>query len=180
MPLSRFPGSNPDMPGRAMVRVAVPVIMSSPPGTCLNLSASGIGGSIPFSSWFPQAANLLNNFAYFRVRHLACEPVIAGGAASPFSFVFNVSNTYNADVSTITVLNDDYAAMATAMHLPVLTPPASYWNNGSRTWYNTQGASAGMPDVSAGAVNFLAAGGDPDETIGYLVVSMEMEYHTLL
>lgn len=179
MPISRFPGSDPSMPGRALVRVAVPAIVTTPGNLVLNISATPVGGSVSFATWFPQADRILSNFAYFRVRHLSVTPIVAGGAGSLYSIAFNVSNNYGVDNGTIEVLDDDYAAMATALHLPVLAPPRAYWDNGARKWYNTIGISAGMPDVSAGSINVQCSGASLDSNVGWLMVQMEMEYHTL-
>lgn len=179
MPISRFPGSNPSIPGEALVRVAVPAIVTTPGNFVLNISASPIGSSVAFASWFPQADRILSNFAFFRVRHLSITPIVSGGAASPYSIAFNVSNNYGVDSGVIDILDDDYAAMATALHLPVLAPPRQYWDNGSRKWYNTIGISAGLPDVSAGSINVQCSGAAVDTTVGWLMIQMEMEYHTL-
>nr|WRQ65510.1 hypothetical protein [Tolivirales sp.] len=179
MPMSRFPGSGPMTPGRAMVRVAHPVYNDVTAHT-LALSATPVGGITAFDTWFVQALALLANFKFWRVRSLSVEPMITGGAASKHSIVFNVSNTQDTDASISDLLNDDYAVMSTSLHMPKISPPRGYWDNGSRKWYNISGISAGVPDVSAGSINYYGNGGETAGTVvGYIVVSLEMEFHTL-
>lgn len=179
MPLSRFPGSDPATPGRALVRVAVPVFNGTSV-TALALSATPVASIVAFGDWFVQASALLASFRFWRVRSLTIEPMMTGGAGSLHSIAFNVSNTQDTDTGLSDLLNDDYSAMATAVHLPKLTPPRTYWDNGSRKWYNVVGGSASLPDVAAGSICYLGSGGATDITVvGYLVVSLEMEFHTL-
>lgn len=162
-----------------MVRVAHPVY-SDVLVTNLALSATPVGGITAFDAWFVQALALLASFKFWRVRSLSIEPMITGGAASKHSIAFNVSNTQSIDVSQADLLNDDYAVISTSLHMPKISPPRGYWDNGSRKWYNVAGTSAGVPDVSAGSINYYGSGGEATGTIvGYLVVSLEMEFHTL-
>lgn len=177
--MQRFPGSDPMTPGRAMVRVAH-AVYSDVLVTNLALSPSPVGGITAFDTWFVQALSLLASFKFWRVRSLSIEPMITGGAASKHSIAFNVSNTQSTDVAQADLLNDDYAVISTSLHMPKISPPRGYWDNGSRKWYNVSGTSAGVPDVSAGSINFYGSGGEAAGTIvGYLVVSLEMEFHTL-
>lgn len=135
-----------------------------------------------FAAWSTQAYAMLVPFAYFRVEHASVRVCIAGGTASSHSVAFNISNSFGSDTGAVAILNDDYSALATAAHMPILAPSRSYWAQRSRPWYVTAAASEATPliDCVAGAMSFEGSGGASGSVIvGWAVVEMELAFHTL-
>jgi len=177
--LSTLPMRNlvygPTNPGRVMIRGVFEVLSSTGSAT---LSYTG------FNSWSGSARSLLTPFMYFRVNQLKVRARIAGGTSSAHSIIFNVSNAAYSDVSAVAILNDDYSAVATAAVQPVLSPPVSYWKQGARTWYNSVDETADVPtpiDRIAGCISYEGTGGiAPSTVVGWLIVDMELQFHTLV
>ena len=137
-----------------------------------------------FGNWAGNVRSLLTPFLFFRVTDVRVHARIAGGTASAYSIVYNVSNAFHADSTSVAILNDDYSAVATAAVQPTIRPPKSYWNQGARTWYSATDLVAGnttYTDLVAGTVSFEGSGGIlPTDVVGWLTVDMELEFHTLL
>lgn len=174
MPVA-WPGSSAVTPGRAHVRMVTEVFNSV---DSRPFSKSG------FETWSSQLAGLLSPYKYFRICDVAVEVIVSGGAASPYSVAFNVSNGYTGDTDMNGVLNDDYSAVATAMIRPKLHPPKAYWAGRPVNW-NTYSKS-GDPNYDgvfahAGAISLAGTGGTAaTDKIGYLIADIVVEFHTLL
>lgn len=136
-----------------------------------------------FNTWFSQARSVLAPFTYYRVNEASVSVKISGGTASAHSVVYNISNSYMGDTTAVSVLNDDFSAIASSALCPVLHPPKSYWKNADRTWYVCLDPILGIPtqtDRIAGTVSFSGSGGANGLTvIGWAVVELELEFHTL-
>lgn len=170
----RFSPSN---PGRVLVRGALEVF---------NGDTARFLSYLDFNTWFPQARNLLTAFEYFRVSEANITVRVAGGTSSAHSVVFNVSNSpsSSADTGAVAVLNDDYAAIASAALSPSLHPPRAYWTQGARQWYRAVDPTAAVPvaeDRIPGSVSYSASGGASGTiVVAWLVVELELEFHTLV
>lgn len=165
---------SPTNPGRVLLRGVVELFNGS---TILVLSYTN------FNAWFSQARSVLLPFAYFRVNDAKVSVKITGGTASACSAVYNISNAPDSDGSAVAILNDDYAAMASAGVSPTIHPPTIYWKEGSRVWYRAVDQVAGAPtneDLVAGTVCINGSGGATGVTvIGWAVVEVELQFHTL-
>jgi len=164
----------PQNPGKVLVRAAVELYLGE---------GQYYFSFDNFNTWCAQARAVLTPFAFFRVNDARVSVKIAGGTASAHSVIFNVSNTHAADSSAVAILNDDYCAIASAALCPTLAPPKVYWTQGARKWYNAIVSSTTGPtlvDTTAGCVSVAASGAAAGTIIGWLVVEMEIEFHTLL
>jgi hypothetical protein len=165
-----WPGSSAVNPGRAYARMVTEVFSSD---DSRPLSRTG------FETWSSQIAGILSPYRYFRIVEATAEVVIAGGAASQYSCAFNISNSSSSDSGVVPVLNDDYAAVATAILRPKLKTPKSYWANRPVEWY-TYSSSTDINLSNAGAISLSGSGGASASTvIGYLVAELVLEFHTL-
>jgi len=174
MPVA-WPGSSAVAPGRATARMVTEVFST------VDRRAFSKNG---FNVWSSQLAGLIAPYKYFRVCDCSAEVMIAGGAASTYSVAFNISNSYSTDTDLSDVLNDDYAGVATALIRPKLRPPKSYWATRPVNWYQiSQEGDIGysLALAQAGSVSLAGSGGATTTTvIGYLVVELTVEFHTLL
>lgn len=165
---------SPSNPGRALVR-----------GSIELRNGSGVFGFgyTSFGDWCGQARSLLGPFSYFRVERATVKVCVAGGTASAHSVAFNISNSYRGDSNTVAVLNDDYAALATAASMPTIVAPASYWAGRSRMWFAAVDPVAGVPaenDLVAGVVSCYGSGGaDGTVVVGWAIIEMDLTFHTL-
>lgn len=171
-----WPGSSAIAPGRAYVRMVTEVF---PTLDFRSFSKAG------FATWSSQITGILTPYKYFRIAMADAEVVVNGGAASPFSVAFNITNAYTTDTSVSGLLNDDYAAVSTAMIRPKLSPPSSYWSGRPMDWYAfALTTDPGLPPsntITAGSVTLAGTGSAvPTEVIGYLIVDFVLEFHTLL
>lgn len=168
---------NPSNPGRAVVRGTVEIFNGS---KVLFFQYND------FNSWCGPARGVLTPFAFFRVVAAEVTIRIAGGAGSAYTAVFNISNNYGGDGDAVAILNDEYSAMANGTLMPTIKTPLDYWKIGGRTWYNAVDPVAGVPsfpDTVAGEVSIFGAGGPtttPATPIGWAVVDMMLEFHTLV
>lgn len=173
MPVA-WPGSSAVAPGRAHVRMVTEVFPTTDQRT---FSKQG------FTTWASQVHNILNSYKFFRVARATAEVLVSGGAASAYSVAFNISNAETSDVGVASLLNDDYAGVSTALLRPTLAPPKAYWDLRSRAWYSyMDGGDSGYIESNcvAGSVSLAGSGATPSTTvIGYLVVDLEIEFHTL-
>jgi len=175
-PMSRL-GFGPTNPGRVTVRGVVEVFNGN---ASIALAYQG------FTAWCAQARSVLTPFEYFRIVDMDLSMKIAGGTASANSIVYNLTNSCAnaADGGGVAILNDDFAAIASAATDIHLRPPQSYWTQGSRKWYRAIDAAGGFPaaeDIIAGSSSYFGSGGLTGATvIGWLVAEMTMEFHTLL
>lgn len=173
---SMYTGSGPINPGRAHLRSVIEV---------KNGSAINFMSYQSFNLWWGQARQVLGPYSYFRIVDFSAEAMVDGGAASPYSIAFNVSNNPFGDNNFGGVMNDDYSGLCTALSRPVVHPPRSYWRDLSQNWrLAIDPISTNNPtDVERinGSSSVWGSGGEADETIiGWLVYTMEIEYHTLL
>ncbi len=168
-----WPGSSATTPGRAYARMVTEVFNSLDSRT---FSKAG------FTTWSSQIAGILAPYKYFRVCDATAEVVVNGGAASPFAVAFNLSNGYTTDTDVGDILNDDYAAVSTAMIRPKLQPPKSYWATRPVEWY-TYAASGdtgyALASSNAGSITLNGTGGTTGQLVGYLIVDLVLEFHTL-
>lgn len=164
----------PDRPGRASLRTTFEAI-----GTARGLLLSNVmsGG---YSDWFPQMVAILTPFCLFRITRLRFVTQVTGGAASLYTVAGNVTNDYtSADTNALSILNDDFAGVANAVHPLVLEPPSGYFQQGSLKWYPTQGPGTAA-DTSQGTLSMIGFGGDiPATVLGWHTVDVEVEFHTL-
>ncbi len=172
MPMA-WPGSSAVSPGRAHVRMVTEVFNSLDART---FSKSG------FETWSSQVHGILEPYKYFRVCDVAAEVIVNGGAASPFAVAFNLSNSYTTDADVGDILNDDYSAVTTAMIRPKLQPPKTYWAGRPYDWYTY--AKSGdngysLATSNAGGITLNGTGGTAGALIGYLIVDLVLEFHTL-
>lgn len=164
---------HPTNPGRVTIRSAFEVLSDA--GSA-SIAYQG------FSFWAGNVRSLLTPFQYFRVADLSVQARVAGGTASLFSIIYNVSNAVNTDTSAVTILNDDYSAVATAAIQPTLRPPKSYWSQAGRKWYNAvdPSSSVSLTDLIAGTISYRGTGGIlSTDTVGWIIVEMDLEFHTL-
>jgi len=137
-----------------------------------------------FNNWFGQARQVLTPYKFFRIVDVKVEAMVDGGAASSYSIAFNASNAYQGDTNFGAVMNDDYAGLCTALTRPVLHPPRSYWRDTQMNWYLATDPDAGNPtsaETVAGCSSIWGSGGEtPTTIVGWLVYTMEIEYHTLV
>jgi len=137
-----------------------------------------------FSTWSSQLNGILSPYKFFRVTRCDVEVMPSGGAASTYSIAFNVSNSSDADSGAASVLNDDYAAIATAMVRPKLVAPKAYWDGRPYDWYfysNPGDPGFQVQTATAGVISLSGTGGASASTvIGYLIVDLEVEFHTLI
>lgn len=172
---------NPTNPGRAVMRGAIEVF-NGPSAYRLSYKS--------FNDWCGPARSLLVPFQFFRVTDVVVKPMIAGGTSSAHTMAFNVSNNNFVDITAVSVLDDDYAAVVNAAIAPVLRPPQIYWKGGSRNWYSAQDPTIGTPPIPdspppqeliAGSVSVFGAGGAlPSTIIGWMVIEFVLEFHTLV
>ncbi len=112
------------------------------------------------------------------------EVIVNGGAASPYSVAFNVSNASISDTGVSGVLNDDYAAVSTALLRPKLHVPKQYWDQRPMPWYTYVSSSDPAYTESTAVAGVISLSGSGSTTasdvIGYLVVDLVVEFHTLL
>jgi hypothetical protein len=169
-----YTGCGPATPGRAKLKSVIEIFNDS------KVLYASYG---QFDIWFGQARNVLSPFKYWRITDLQVEALVNGGAASPYSVAFNVSNSTDGDSSFGAVMNDDYSGLCTAMSRPVLHPPRHYWRESQMPWYQAKDQTGGVPpngEVIAGAISAWGTGGALSTTvIGWLVIDIEIEYHTL-
>lgn len=175
MPVA-WPGGSAVNPGRTTARM-VTEVFSTVDARFLNKTG--------FATWSSQLSGILGPYKFYRINMVTAEVIVTGGAASTYSVAFNVSNGYTGDGSTANVLNDDYAGVATSTIRPLLNPPRAYWAQRSRPWYEFAAvgdAGVGTPgETTAGVITLSGSGGATAETvIGYLVVELELEFHTLV
>ncbi len=169
-----WPGSSATNPGRAYARMVTEVFSTD---DVRALSRDG------FITWSSQLHGILTPYKFWRVADCTAEVLPIGGAASVYSVAFNVSNAPTGDTGIISILNDDYAGVATAILRPKLHPPKKFWAERPIDWYNY--AAAGEPAYSppssiAGAISLSGNGGAvPGTVIAYLVVELVVEFHTL-
>lgn len=168
-----WPGSSASTPGRAHVRMVTEVFSSD---DHRPLSHAG------FATWSSQITGLLSPYKYFRVAEADVEIIVSGGAASQYAVAFNVSNAPDYDTGASAVLNDDYAAISTAVIRPKLHVPAKYWDGRPRDWYyNVTSTSATDSEKVAGVISLSGSGGAGATTvIGYMVLDLTLEFHTLI
>lgn len=173
MPVA-WPGSSAMMPGKASVRMVTEVFSTN---DTRFLSKDG------FATWSSQVSGILSPYRFWRIARCDAEVIISGGAASTYSVAFNVSNVPNGDVGITAVLNDDYAAVSTAMLRPKLSPSKAFWDERPYDWYTFLGSgdpSYTEPTTIAGVVSLSGSGGALSTTvIGYLVLDLVLEFHTL-
>ena len=165
---------SPSNPGRVSIRSAFEVF---------NTNGSAAISFNGFSTWSSSLRSILTPFEYFRVNNLSCQARIAGGTASSFSIIYNVTNAPTVDSSSVAILNDDYAAVATASIQPTLQPPKPYWTQGARKWYNALDPATGLSttDLIAGTISYRGSGGSTAaDTVGWLIVDVDIEFHTLV
>ena len=165
----------PTNPGRVMIRGVFEV---------LSVGGSASFSYTSFATWSSSARALLTPFMYFRVNQVKVRARIAGGTSSTHSILFNISNVAYVDTSAVAILNDDYSAVATAAVQPILSPPTSYWKQGARTWYNSVDEVDDVPsaiDRIAGTISYEGTGGAlPGTVVGWMIVDMELQFHTLI
>lgn len=165
---------HPTNPGRVSIRSAFEVF---------NTFGSSLLSYQGFNIWAGNVRSLLTPFQYFRVADVSVQARIAGGTSSPFSIIYNLSNSANVDASSVAILNDDYSAVATASVQPSLRPPRVYWNQGARKWYNAVDSTVDVSviDLVAGTISFRGTGGTlTTDVVGWLIVEMDIEFHTLV
>nr|WRQ65525.1 hypothetical protein [Tolivirales sp.] len=169
-----WPGSSAMVPGVASVRMVTEVFSSN---DARFLSKDG------FATWSSQVTGILSPYRFWRVARCDAEVVISGGAASTYSVAFNVSNAPSGDNGVTAILNDDYAAVSTALLRPKLQPPKMFWDGRPYDWYTFAGAgdtAYSEPNSIAGVVSLSGSGGATSGTvIGYLVLDLVLEFHTL-
>lgn len=172
-PLS-YTGSGPATPGRARLKSVIEVFNSS------KVLYASYG---QFDVWFGQARAVLGPFKYWRIMDMKVEALVDGGAASANSIAFNISNSSDGDTSFGAVMNDDYSGLCTALSRPVLNPPRQYWRESQMPWYQAKNQSGDMPpngEVIAGVISLWGSGGANSTTVvGWVVIDLEIEYHTL-
>lgn len=172
MPTS-WPGSSSTTPGRAHARMVTEVFSSD---DSRAFSKAG------FSTWSSQLDGLLSPYKFFRVCQADVEVVVIGGAASPYSVAFNVSNAPDHDTGIAAVLNDDYSAVSTAMLRPKIRTPMAFWNGRPHEWYYYVNSGAATAfEMVAGGISLTGSGGATSGTVvGYLVIDLVVEFHTLV
>jgi hypothetical protein len=174
MPVA-WPGSSAANPGRAHIRMVTEVFSSN------DLRPFNKFG---FETWSSQVAGILTPYRFFRVAEATAEVLVSGGAASPYSVAFNISNNATGDTGIGSVLNDDYSGVSTALIRPKLTPPKSYWDHRPIDWYSYMDSTESgyaAPTCVAGMISLSGSGGATESTvIGYLVVDLVIEFHTLI
>jgi hypothetical protein len=160
-------------PGRVRVKTCVDVVNAV---SYFTLSYSN------FSAWCGQARNILTPFQYFRVVEFTSTVIVSGGAVSPYSVAFNLSNSNSHDTSTAGILDDDYSAYANALVQPLLQVPRSYLLDGARTWYNATDADPpSVIDRVQATMGYSGSGGDEvTDIIAIAVVEMVIEFHTMV
>lgn len=163
-------------PGRARLRGAVELV-NGVRSVFLSYEA--------LQTWFPKASSLLTPFVFFRIAEMEVSVRVAGGAGSAYSVVYNVSNTYQSDTTAVTILDDDFSALSTGAMTSSLRPPASFWRDGARRWYNVAVQSGGEPsniDLTPASIGTYASGAattTPATVVGWLIVDVVLEFHTL-
>jgi len=161
----------PTNPGQVSLKGVIAVDSTT---SGLYLSYSG------FAIWSPQALAILTPFEFWRVKGFSVQALIAGGNISPYNVAFNLTNSpATPDSSVVSILDDDYAAIANASVQPILRPPNAYWDQGSRVWYR---AIAGTTSEHiAGSIAINGTGGATAATVvGWMMIEMLLEFHTLV
>lgn len=169
-----WPGSSAMMPGMASVRMVTEVFSTN---DTRFLSKDG------FATWSSQVTGILAPYRFWRIARCDVEVVVSGGAASAYSVAFNISNAPSGDGGVAAILNDDYAGVSTALLRPKLQPPKAFWDARPYDWYTYAGtgdSGYGEANCIAGVVSLAGSGGALTSTvIGYLVVDLVLEFHTL-
>lgn len=164
-------------PGRATVRGSVELF---------NGSQAFAMGFSEFNNWCGPARGILSPFAFFRVAEASVRVLTSGGSSSAISVAYNISNTFRYDNDMVSVLNDNYAALATGAMSTVITPPSSFWKDRSMNWFSAVDPISGSPTDAervAGVVSVFTSGAPvttPATVAGWAIIDMVLEFHTLL